>query len=134
MTKQIEFAIPKGYVKSNKSTNEKLVFELVENDVEKEKRDFLINVFNKMNVRIEPDAVGRVYYDVDGKTVFEQNFKCNKLYVSYSIIWNVFESKFSMKYGETQRFIRSMVKYVLNWKGLTPSAQHSAQLLGWKMS
>ena len=49
MKNQIEFVIPKGYKKSDKSTDEKLVFELVEEkDIEKEKRDFLFDIFNRM--------------------------------------------------------------------------------------
>ena len=94
--KQIEFVIPKGYIKSDKSTDEKLVFELVEEkDVEKEKRDFLLNVFNKMKVRVEPNYPGHVYYDVDGVgTVFEQDFNNERLWVSHSRIWYIFQAIF----------------------------------------
>ena len=121
--KQIEFVIPKGYRKSDKSTDEKLVFELVEeNDVEKEKRKFLFDIFNKMKVRVDPSCPGHVYYDVDGvETVFEQDFKNNRFWVSYNHIWSVFETRFSMNYSEIQSFINNMVEETLNWRGLTPA-------------
>ena len=119
--KQIEFVIPKGYKKSDKSTDEKLVFELVEKDVEKRKRDFLFDIFNKMKIRVEPDKPGHVYYDVDGMgTVFEQDFKNNYLWVSYTHIWSAFEIEFLMKHAEIQSLIKGMVEETLNWRGLTP--------------
>ena len=124
--KQIEFVIPKGYKKSDKSTDEKLVFELVEKDVEKRKRDFLFDIFNKMKIRVEPYKPGHIYYDVDGMgTVFKQDFENNYLYVSYSHIWSVFETHFSMEFFEVQSFIGNMVGETLNWRGLTPSCHYT---------
>ena len=120
--KQIEFIVPKGYKKSNKSTDEKLVFEFVEEKTTKnEAKKFLLEIFNKMKVRVVPIVPGHVYYNVDGMgTVFEQDFENNYLWVSYSHIWEVFESRFSMNYSEIQLFIKSMVEETLEWKGLTP--------------
>ena len=133
--KQIEFIVPKGYKKSDKSTDEKLVFELVEEkDVEKEKRDFLFGIFNRMKVRVEPDKPGRVFYDVDGMgTVFEQNTENNYLRVSYDHIWSVFKTRFSMEFSETQSFIKGVVEETLNWRGLTPATQsYIIHITGWK--
>lgn len=134
MKKQIEFVIPKGYKKSDKSTDEKLVFELVEKNIEKETREFLLDIFNKMKVRVEPDKPGRVFYDVDGMgTVFKQDFENNYLYVSYYHIWSAFEIEFSMKHAEIQSLIKGMVEETLNWRGLTPVVPSlSISRLRWK--
>lgn len=118
MKKEIEIIIPEGYKLSDRSSEEKLVLTPI--DIEKEAKKFLINVFNKMQVRVKPDNIGYVYYDIDGITVFEQDFKTNTLWVSYTRIWNVFESVFSMNYTETQLFIKNMIEETLHWNGLIP--------------
>lgn len=122
MKNQIEFIIPKGYTQSDKSTDKKLVFEFVEEkNIEKEKRDFLLDIFNKMKVQVKPNEPGHIYYKVDGMgTVFEHNFKNNYLWVSHKHIWNIFKNVFSMEYNEIQLFIKTMVEETLNWRGVTP--------------
>jgi hypothetical protein len=98
MEKQIEFTIPQGYKKSDKSTDEKLVFELIEEkNIKKEAREFLFDIFNKMKVRVDPNCPGHVYYNVDGMgTVFEADCRFEYLRVSYEHIWSVFVSRFSL--------------------------------------
>ena len=120
--KQIEFIVPKGYKKSNKSTDEKLVFEFIEEkNAKDEAKKFLLEIFNKMKVRVELNRLGHVYYDVDGMgTVFEQDFENTYLWVSYRNIWKILESHFPMNYNGIQLFIKSMVEETLGWKGLTP--------------
>ena len=131
MKNQIEFVIPKGYIQSDKSTDEKLVFELIEKkDIEKEKRDFLFGIFNRMKVRVDPNKPGRVYYDVDGMgTVFEQDFNNGYLWVSHTHIWTIFFNRFLMN-SEIQSFIKTMTEEILNWRGLTPHCVICTHLFG----
>lgn len=116
--KEITFDIPKGYVvDKEKSTDEKLVYCLKEDNREK----FLLDIFNGMILKLNKDFPDMVYYkNKDGKYLFEHNLKNGTLYVSYSNIWSIFEKKYNMKHNEIQVFIKDMVCKHLNWKECAP--------------
>ena len=98
-----------------------------------ETRKFLIEIFNQMKVRTEKDNRGFIYYDVDGLgTVFEQDAKNKKLWISNKHIWLVMESKFGYNYQQAKKLITGTVEDILNWRGYTLMLTDNESLFGWK--
>lgn len=88
---------------------------------EQEAKEFILKIFNKMQVRVEPNLPKHVFYDVDGNTMFELDYQYGYLWVSYIYIWFYLETKYSMEYSEViERYIKHLVKEILYWKGLKP--------------
>jgi len=85
---------------------------------EKEMSDFLFSKLKEMTSRITGEKEV-TYYDSDGKWFIQQDFKNEKLYVSYNQIWSVFESKYGLNLDQIKDFIAAWVETNLGWKGMT---------------
>lgn len=88
---------------------------------EQEAKEFLLEIFDKMQIRVEPDMPRHMFFDIDGKTVFELDYEHGYLWVSDSYIWVFLEVKYSMVYSETiELFIKNMVEDIFNWQQMIP--------------
>ena len=89
-----------------------------EKSKEQEMSDFLDRITKEMVLKREDGCIN--FYTKDDKFLFRQDFKNGILFVSYSVIWSVFESRFGLEYAGIQSFIGVWCEGNLNWKGLTP--------------
>jgi hypothetical protein len=120
MASQIEFVIPKGYKLSDKSTDDKLVFEINSN-LRKDAREFLLRIFKNLEVRVSEKSSNCVFLDFEGYKAFFFDLKNRELLVSDNLIWNFMSQCFSMDYGEVKSFIGDMMKEVF---GLDVKPKH----------
>jgi hypothetical protein len=86
---------------------------------EQEMSDFLFSKLKEMTCKITGEKEV-TYYDSDGKWFIQQDFKNEKLYVSYNQIWVVFRLKYGLNDDQIKDFISSWVETNLGWKGLIP--------------
>ena len=87
-------------------------------DKTKQMQDFLLKIVNGLELKI---VDGCPTYYKGNEWVFQQDFKNGRLWVRYSIVWSVFETKFGLSCSsETRHFIKTWVESNLNWEGLTP--------------
>ena len=82
--------------------------------------EFFLDVIKDIKLREQTKYPESVFWEKNGKILFEQDFKNNMLYVDYKSIWVIFEKIFSLQNAEIQRFLKNGVDENLNWKGLTP--------------
>ncbi len=116
---------------------ESLFKEIVKPDKNKEMSDFLFEMFNKVNKSTITGEKEVTCY-IDKEWLYQQDYKNGNLWIRYSLIWSVFESKFGLKYDQIRDFIKGWVETNLGWKGLTPDdyepRNHKSveTNLGWK--
>ena len=120
MANQIEFVIPKGYKLSDKSTDDKLVFEINSN-LRKDAREFLLKFLKNLEVRVSEKSPNCVFLDFKGYKAFFFDLNNRELLVSDNLIWNFMSQYFSMDYGEVKSFIGDMMKEVF---GLDVKPKH----------
>jgi hypothetical protein len=82
--------------------------------------EFFLDVIDGIKVKKQTKYPNSVFWEKEGKIVFEQDLKNMDLWVSYNMIWVIFEKVFGMEYNEIESFIKGMVEEYLNWKGFTP--------------
>ena len=93
--------------------------------------EFFLDVIKDIKVK-QTKYPESVFWEKNGKVIFEQNLKKNLLYVDYKSIWVIFEKIYGLQYSETQLFIKNMVEEYLNWRGLTPMAKPVEISTWWK--
>jgi len=82
--------------------------------------EFFLNVIDGMKIKDQSEYSDIVFWEKNGKIIFEQDLKNKYLYVNYYIIWSVFENIFGLNSVEIQSFIIDVVKKHLNWIGFKP--------------
>ena len=135
--KQLKEIILKIGIEQVESVLDEIKKESFVQNKDAEAREFLIEIFNRMKIRVKKDCPNSVFYDVDELgTVFAQDNKTKDLWVSYTHILSVIESKFGYSSQQTKKLIKSMVEDILNWKGYnTPQHRISFwQVSGWRPS
>lgn len=83
--------------------------------------DFFLYIIKDIKIKEQTKFPDSVFWEKNGKIIFEQNFKNKELYVDYNTIWVIFWKVFNIDYGETQKIIIGVVEEYLNWKGFTPN-------------
>jgi hypothetical protein len=116
--KSIKINVPEGFeIDKDKSTFDEIIFK-PKQSFEKDMSDFLFNIINGSTmIMTEKDEV--TYYK-DNEWILQQDFKKDNLWVRYSLIWVIFEKKYSLNNQQISDFIKGWVETNLNWKGLTP--------------
>jgi hypothetical protein len=134
MEKEIKFNVPDGFeIDKDKSTFELIKFKPIIKEIDKSKEmsDFLFEMFNNTVAKITGEKE-ITYYKLEGynpnnnsnsnnQWLFQQDWKNGRLWVKYTLIWQVFEERFGLKYEQIRYFISGWVETNLNWKGLTPA-------------
>ena len=82
--------------------------------------EFFLDIIDGIKIKPQTKYPDSIFWEKNGKVIFEQDFKKNQLYVDYKSIWMIFEKIFGLQYSETELFIKNMVEEYLNWRGLTP--------------
>ena len=130
MEKEIKINVPDGFeIDKDNSTFELIKFKPVVNKEDKNKSmsDFLFQMFNNAVCKITGEKE-LIYYKLDGynpnsdnnKWLFQQDWKSGRLWIRYTLIWQIFEERFGLNYEQIRDFIQDWVETNLNWKGLTP--------------
>ena len=83
--------------------------------------DFFLDVIKGIKIKKQTKYPDSLFWEKNGKILFEQDFENMDLWVNYDIIWKIFEKVFGMEYNEIQLFIKGMVEEHLNWKGFISS-------------
>ena len=128
--KEIKINVPDGFeIDKDNSTFELIKFKPIIKEIDKSKEmsDFLFSMFNKTVAKITNEKK-ITYYKLDGydpnsddnQWLFQQDWKNGRLWVRYSLIWQIFEERFGLNYNQIRDFIQDWGKTNLNWKGLTP--------------
>ena len=94
--------------------------------------EFFLDVIKDIKVREQIKYPESVFWEKNGKIIFEQYFKKNILCVDYNSIWMILEKIFGLEYDETRLFIKNMVEEYLNWRGLTPETWLFLCVTRWK--
>ena len=118
--KELKITAPEGYeIDKDKSTFEHIIFK-EKQDKEKEMSDFLFSMLNK-TIREMTDKDKVTYYRAsDNEWLFQCDCKNGILWVRYSLIWEVFETRFGLKYDQIRDFIAGWVEVNTEWRGLAP--------------
>lgn len=93
--------------------------ELNPKDRNKEMSDFLFAIINGSTM-IMTGEKEITFYNSDNEWIIHQDWKNGKLWVRYTLIWEVFEIKYELNANQIRDFISNWVEINLNWKGLTP--------------
>ena len=127
MEKEIKINVPDGFeIDKDNSSFELIKFKPVI-DKSNEMSDFLFSIFNNTVAKITGEKE-ITYYKLDGynpnnnsnnQWLFQQDWKNGKLWIRYTLIWQVFEERFGLKYEQIRDFINAWVETNPNWKGLT---------------
>lgn len=94
--------------------------------------EFFLDVINGIKIKPQTKYPKSVFWEKNGKIIFEQDFKNGYLWVECDSIWVIFEKIFSLQDTEIRRFIKNGVKKHLNWKGLKPAVKIGAVADWWK--
>ena len=83
------------------------------------------DILNNLTEYISPEYPLSIFYKLDNDVVMEMEFNdqdqnSGTLWVSYSKIWSVFETRFNMNRLEIQGLIKSKVEETYNLRGVTP--------------
>ena len=97
---------------------EKIFSDVVKPDKTQEMSDLLFGMINKCERHMTGDR--RVTYYKNDEWVIQQDYKNGYLWISYSLIWKVFEEKYGLNYQQIKNFIQSWVETNTEWKGLSP--------------
>jgi hypothetical protein len=62
-----------------------------------------------------------VTYYKDNEWVIKQDYENKVLWIRYSLIWFVFNTKFGLNYTQIRDFIAAWVEANTEWRGLTPN-------------
>jgi len=88
---------------------------------EKEMSDFLFDMLNGTIRKMTGKNEVTHYRASDNEWLFQQDYENGRLWVRYSLIWSVFETKYSLNYKQTIDFIKGWIEANTKWRGLTPS-------------
>ncbi len=108
------------FINSRKEAElESLFKEIVKPDKNKEMSDFLFEMFNKVD-KFRITGEKETTYYIGNDWLFQQDYKNGYLWIRYSLIWLVFESKIGLNHEQIRNFINSWIETNIGWKGLTP--------------
>ena len=119
MEKEIKINVPDGFeIDEINSTFELIKFKPVVNEINKSEAmsDFLFQMFNNTVAKITGEKQ-ITYYDNE-HWLFQQDYKNDRLWVRYLLIWRVLEKKYGLNYIQIRDFIGVWVETNLGWKGL----------------
>jgi len=94
--------------------------------------EFFLNVIDGIKIKPQTKYLNSIFWEKNGKILFEQDLKTMYLWVEYDSIWAIFEKVFGLKYSEIQQFIKDQVEEHLNWKGFTPRKLYFGEDDWWK--
>ena len=97
---------------------EKIFFDVVKPNKNKEMSDFLFEMINGSVIKFTGEK--EITYYKDNEWVIQHDYKNGRLWIRYSLIWKVFEEKFSLNYDQIKDFISGWVEINTEWRGLTP--------------
>ena len=101
--------------KISKITNDSI------SDIEKEIIEFILDKIKDLSLFID-DEGRHNYMNSDGKFIFRQDEKTDRLLVRYYGFWEVLEKKYLLKYNDIQVIIKGMVEESYKMKvGKPPS-------------
>ena len=106
-------------VKSLDESKIDLLFNELKPDLNKEMSDFLFATINGCIMKMTGEKQ-ITYYNSDNEWIMQQDYKNGKLWIRFTLIWEVFENKYKLNDQQIRDFINSWVETNLNWKGLTP--------------
>ena len=83
------------------------------------------DILNNLTEYRSPNRPLNIFYKLDNEIVMEMEFadqdqNSGYLWVSYTKIWSVFETRFNMEYQQIQGLIKAMVEETYNLRGVTP--------------
>jgi len=96
------------------------------------------DILNNLTEYISPEYPLSIFYKLDNDVVMEMEFNdqdqnSGTLWVSYSKIWSVFETRFNMNRLEIQGLIKSKVEETYNLRGVTPWILRTENtIFGWR--
>jgi hypothetical protein len=79
----------------------------------KEIKMWLLDLFKDMDKKQKGT---RFDFYKEGKYLFEQDLKNEKLWVDYKNIWSVFQKEYRMDYNQIQTFIWIILEHTINYK------------------
>jgi hypothetical protein len=88
---------------------------------EKEMSDFIFSMLKKTIHEITDEKGITLFRPEDNEWLVQLDYKNGYLWVRYSLIWKVFETKFSLNYNQIRDFIAGWVEANTEWRGLTPN-------------
>jgi hypothetical protein len=89
-------------------------------DKEKEMSDFLFSMLKKTIREITDEKNVTLFRPEDNEWLVRLDYKNGILWVQYSLIWEVLETKFGLNYDQIRDFIAGWVEVNTEWRGLAP--------------
>jgi hypothetical protein len=118
--KELKITAPEGYeIDKEKSTFDHIIFK-EKLSKEKEMSDFLFSMLKKTIREITDEKKVTLFRPEDNEWLVQLDYKNGYLWVSYSLIWKVLETKFGLNYDQIKTFIAVWVEANTEWRGLTP--------------
>ena len=87
---------------------------------EKAAENFFVGFLNDHKIQVSDENPDSVFYVKNGEIFMQHNQKTGSLWVSYELIWLIFETKYSYKYLEIRELIKRQVWKHLKLKDVTP--------------
>lgn len=86
--------------------------------------DFFLEITKGIKIKEQTKYSDSIFWEKDGKILFEQRLKRNSLFVHYKKIWRIL-NLYDMNYKEVESFISELIESgkvdeKLNWKGFKP--------------
>ena len=91
--------------------------------------EFLLYRIDGMKIKEQVKYPNIIFWEKDGKIIFEQDFGNMDLCVNDITIWSVLEKGFGLVYDEMQLLIEKFVEEHLNWKGFSPNYRYSHHII-----
>lgn len=85
--------------------------------------NWIINMFTDLTIAKQED--GTLLYLKGTHQLILQNLKHKKLYVSYTKIWDIFETKYSLDYEQIQETIKYLMFKYYKLKNYVPYEKHN---------
>ena len=92
---------------------------------------FLLFMLSLIKERRSTTYPNSIFYMKGDKVLFEFDTKGKVLWVHYSKIWSVFESKYGLEYQQIRALVKKVVENTLKLEGITPIAARDK--LTWKV-
>ena len=96
--------------------------------------EFFLYMIDGMKIKKQTKYPDSIFWEKNGKIIFEQDLKNNDLWVDYNSIWKILEKIFGFDNTEIDVFIEYWVEEYLDWKGLTPNTGYGDAYLYWRWS
>ena len=96
--------------------------------------EFLNKILSECTERVT-DKNTTEYINKEGKHIFELEIENKSFWVKYSLVWAVFENRYTLKYSDIQHIIKTWLLEAFKLRGVTPlTLLHLSWLCCWKHS